>query len=564
MTGDLAFAPQIRPLFLASLAMVALAIFVWRRRAVPGARPLVTACLLSSIWAAAAAAEAMAVDPTVKVAWFRFQAVCQLPTVTAITAFVLEYANPGRWLTRRTLILLSIAPLLQLALALTNELHHWHWLGFSAGASVVPLRGPAAYILIAYALCLGLVNLVILAWLFVRSPAHRWPAALMVIGTIAARSLYVLKVAGRGAVLGLDPLLFVMAVPLGTYAIALFGFRILHPIAMAGQAVLAQMREGVLVLDSEGRVASLNPAGERILRLPARQAIGRPAGELLPAYPAGLLADPAGAEIEISLPEGGPDARQYVMAISPLKDWRESEVGRLLLLRDVTEQKRAQAQIVEQQRALATLQERDRLARELHDGIGQVLGYVKMQAQAARDRLAQDQLAATDAGLAQLVAVAQDAHADVREYILGAKGSAGAPPGFVAALRQYLERFSRQYGLQAELAAPPEGIDDLVAPTAAAQLLRITQEALTNARKHANARRAQVSVQLVGDKVQVTVADDGVGFDPALLATAEGHKYGLGFMRERAQEVGGSVEIRSAPGAGTQVLVTVPRRKEQP
>jgi signal transduction histidine kinase len=224
---------------------------------------------------------------------------------------------------------------------------------------------------------------------------------------------------------------------------------------------------------------------------------------------------------------------------------------------------KAQAQLLERQRALAMLSERERLARELHDDLGQVLGYVKMQAQAARDRLAQDQKAAADSDLAQLVAVAQDAHADVREYILGAKSAAPTQPGFLPVLRQYLHRFSEHYALRTELIAPPDWMDDVLEPTVEAQLLRIIQEALTNARKHAHALCVQISIVLEESQAQIIVQDDGVGFDPRLLATAEGLKYGLGFMRERAEEVGGSVEIHSAPGAGTRVIICVPRRKDE-
>ena len=232
----------------------------------------------------------------------------------------------------------------------------------------------------------------------------------------------------------------------------------------------------------------------------------------------------------------------------------------MLLLRDVSEQKRAQAQIVEQQRALAMLQEREHLARELHDGVGQVLGYVKMQAQAARDRLAQDQKAAADSQLAQLVTVAQDAHADVREYILGARSAVAGQPGFLPALREYMKRFSENYDLRAELIEPPNWSDDILEATVAAQLLRVIQEALTNARKHARAHCVQVTIHFDGQRAQGFVQDDGVGFDPSLLATTEGQKYGLGFMRERAEEVGGSVVIHSAPGRGTRVVVEVPVR----
>ncbi len=234
-----------------------------------------------------------------------------------------------------------------------------------------------------------------------------------------------------------------------------------------------------------------------------------------------------------------------------------------LLLHDVTTQKQVQAQLLEQQRALAMLAERERLARELHDGIGQVLGYVKMQAQAARDRLAQDQKAAADSDLAQLVAVAQDAHADVREYILSARSRPVTEPGLLPALRQYLRRFGETYKIRTELILPPELTGGAFEPTVEAQLLRIIQEALTNARKHAHAQCVQVTIVLEEGGAQIVVKDDGVGFDPMLLATADGQKYGLGFMRERAEEVGGCVEIRSAPGAGTRVIICVPRRKDE-
>jgi signal transduction histidine kinase len=245
---------------------------------------------------------------------------------------------------------------------------------------------------------------------------------------------------------------------------------------------------------------------------------------------------------------------------SYLHDWRGLEVGCLVLLHDVTDQKRDQMQIIEQQRALAMLQEREQLARELHDGVGQVLGYVKMQAQAARDRLAQDQLAAADSDLEKLVAVVQDAHTDVREYIMGAKLTASDQPGFVPALRLYLQRFSQEYELRTELFEPPGWSDEFLEATVEAQLLRVIQEALTNARKHAQARCVQVRLEAEDSRARVIIQDDGVGFDPALITTETGQKYGLGFMRARAAEVGGCVAILSTPGQGTQVVVEVPVR----
>jgi signal transduction histidine kinase len=131
-------------------------------------------------------------------------------------------------------------------------------------------------------------------------------------------------------------------------------------------------------------------------------------------------------------------------------------------------------------------------------------------------------------------------------------------------LTQYLQRFGENYGIAVELSAPSELNDGAFAPMVEAQLLRIIQEALTNVRKHARAHSVHIGLSIYDSRAEVILQDDGAGFDSALLETAEGQKFGLRFMRERAAEVSGSVQIRSVPGEGTQVVICVPLRKEPP
>lgn len=409
---------------------------------------------------------------------------------------------------------------------------------------------------------LALVGLGVLLWLFARSPLHRRPVALCLASQVVTRAVYLLEAVNAisFAPVNLIPLATLSVAAL--YAVALFRFQLFDLAAIARGMMIEQMYEGMLVLDPRQRIIDLNPAAARILGLPAARARQRTLTDVLPAYPhlSAWLADPQAAQSEISR-GAGHAAQVHTLHRSALKDQRGLLLGYLILFRDVTEERQAQAQLVEQQRALAMLEERARLGRELHDGQAQVLGYVKLRAQVARDLLAQGQTAEVDAYLANLIAVAQEAHADIREYLLGVKAVSAPTPAFFSALQQYLQRFSQNYGLRAELDVSPDLSRARLEPTVEVQLLRIIQETLTNVRKHARAVRVQISASVQAGQACFMIQDDGQGFDVGQLA---GHEptFGLRFMRERAEEMGGSLELHSAPGQGTRVIVRAPLKSD--
>ena len=161
-------------------------------------------------------------------------------------------------------------------------------------------------------------------------------------------------------------------------------------------------------------------------------------------------------------------------------------MGRLLMLRDVTERKRAQAQIIEQQRSLAMLREREQLARELHDGIGQVLGFASLKMGATRKLIADGKLDKADDQLAHLESAVAEAHADVRETILNLRTAPAGEKPFFASLQHYLDGYRQNYGIQVDLSVGAGVDESLLNPEAQMQLFRILQEAFSNA---AQARR---------------------------------------------------------------------------
>jgi len=313
---------------LTALLFAAIPIFAWRRLNVTGASPFTTAFLFTAAWSAGAVMEGAAVDLATKIFWFKFQAAWKLPTVSAITCFILDYTWPGRWLTKRNLALLSSGVLLGWGLIITNDFHHWVWRDFLFDGTITSLQNMGGWLLIAYGYGLTIVNIIALAWLFLHSRPHRWPVALIVTTQLGIRTLYLLEQTQVvQSVLPLD----ILGIGFGCliYALALFGFRLFDPVAMARQKLMEQLSNGMLVLDRQGRVASLNPAAERIFGLSARQVKGRPVRELLPAYPEGLQPVTSGTEIEFSLPADGVTS-DYRLVISLLNDWRGQEAGRLL------------------------------------------------------------------------------------------------------------------------------------------------------------------------------------------------------------------------------------------
>jgi PAS domain S-box-containing protein len=403
-----------------------------------------------------------------------------------------------------------------------------------------------------------IVDFIVFAWLFLKSPQHRGFVLIMLAGQLSMRTLYLLERANL-LLPDIPRDVYGIAAAFVMYAFALFRYQVLDPVPFARQMATAQMRDGMLVLDNEGRLASLNRAAEVILGEKAKNATGKPVQLLLPAYPYEQSPEMEG-EIEIAM--GTEKMRQYTLAVSLLQDWRRLPVGRLLLLHDVTAQKQAQAQLLKQQQTLATLHERERLARELHDSIGQVLGYASLQVEAACRLMKKGQVDEAGSQLGRMAVVLQDAHADVRTHILDLQAAPAPQQPYFDALRHYLKGFTQNQGIQAVLFVDESLNEDRFPPDDRMQIFRILQEALSNARKHGKARCVEVTFTREDHLLRLSIQDDGAGFDPAQLSLASENHFGLRFMHERAQELGGSLAVISQPGQGTRVSLEIPEREK--
>ena len=215
------------------------------------------------------------------------------------------------------------------------------------------------------------------------------------------------------------------------------------------------------------------------------------------------------------------------------------------------------ARLHERVQSMSALEERERLAREMHDGLAQVLSYVVIKSQAAKEFVASGDTAQAKAELAELENIAREVYADVREVILGLRSTALLHGGMVSTLREFVFRFGQMSGIKTELDIPDDKLPAL--PTdSELQVIRVIQEALSNVRKHAGASHAWVRVSAADDQVKIIIEDDGSGFDVSTMRRGYGPHFGLQTMRERAASARGSLDIQSAAGHGTKVILTVP------
>lgn len=208
-----------------------------------------------------------------------------------------------------------------------------------------------------------------------------------------------------------------------------------------------------------------------------------------------------------------------------------------------------------QMRQQVIIAERERIARELHDSLAQLLGFVKTKASAVRLNLENNQIEAATKNMKQLEDAAQDLLMDVREAILNLKMSSQISGGLSANLDLFSRKYARFSGLPVDLTVSPD-IDNLVMDAEVeTQLMRIVQESLSNIRKHAEAQHVWLNLDLQDSQLILSITDDGRGFDPERTQSKYRPSYGLAIMRERAESIGAQLLLKSNPNEGTNITL---------
>jgi signal transduction histidine kinase len=208
-------------------------------------------------------------------------------------------------------------------------------------------------------------------------------------------------------------------------------------------------------------------------------------------------------------------------------------------------------------RAQAIIDERERIARELHDGVAQFLGYLSAKLGAIRMAIKNEKMDIANKNLEQVDQAIRDQSSEVRSAIIGLNMAGNIDRGFTANVRDFVDQCNRLDDLALELEIS-SSVDTLnMEVEKELQLIRILQEAVSNIRKHSQASEAYIRLEKNATHLIMTISDNGVGFDPVRTGLERGGHFGLQIMFERAREIGAHIEIKSNPGSGTQVIATM-------
>ena len=212
---------------------------------------------------------------------------------------------------------------------------------------------------------------------------------------------------------------------------------------------------------------------------------------------------------------------------------------------------RENVRLQRQREELAAQEERSRIAREIHDGIAQSIYMLGLNLEKAAEVASGDQKLRDRLG--KLVGLAKETLLEVRHYIFDLKPLLSGEAGLTSTIQGQMREFSTVSGLAAKLDV--EGEERKVPLAVGSSLYRIAQEALANVYRHAGASEIVIHLAFFDSSVSLEIRDDGRGFS---LDAASTSGRGLHNMRQRAGELGGIVEITSAPGQGASVRVTLP------
>jgi PAS domain S-box-containing protein len=544
--------PLVPALFVSIAVGTAAAILAWRERPEPGATPLVGLLVGQSWWSTCIIFKLRAPALESKLLWadLAWAGVVVIPVAWLL--FALEYTGRDQYVRMRYAALLSVVPVVTVALALTSESHQLlyvrtHTVG-SNGVVHFQQGGVWYWVTAGYTYLLGVLGMIqLLGLLTSDAVTFRGQSAALIVGLLAPWVTNVLYLTGVLPTSGIDPTPVAFSVSGVAYLGALTRFRLFGaspaPNQRARQSVFDRMQEGAIVVDTNDTVVEANDSCLAILGLDANEILGAPAGDVIPEYDRLPEEGALPGHLTVGDERGG---RPYDVMVTRITNFRGGTIGRVVTLHDVSKHLRQQQRLEVLNRIL-----RHNIRTETNI----IYGYV--------DRFADDDDASIVKERAlRIEEIGQKGREAIELFDEAREGQ--DPKSLVAMLDQCIASVRSEYPeLTVEFDPPDEdvAVADMLAP--------VFSNVVENAAEHNDGDdpHVQVTVRRDGDTVRVDVADNGPGIDEYELAVLEegtetalkhGSGLGLWIVKWGTDIAGGEVRFEEHDPTGSVVAIEVP------
>ncbi len=554
------YIPYLIPLFISFLIVTSLAIYANRNRSVRGAKAFIISMLIGSLWTLANALEMAGLDFGTKIFWANVQYIAYAFAPVAWLVMVLQFTDRENWVTKRNILIMSIIPVITIILAWTDPLHglvRYNLALDTSGAFPVISKEYGTWFMIHYIYCY-LLNFSAITFLFrtvlLKNTIYQKQAFYLLLGFSFLTLSNLLYVVGLSPFEGFDisPIIFSLTgIVIGW---GIFHFRLFDLVPIARETVIEKMGSGIIVIDKRKRIIDINPQARKMLDLSNKVGIALSLSNVSPQLHEliDLKDQDSSNQKEFTLDYNG-ENHYFELYLSPIKDYRKELTAWVLILNDISDLKLAREQINLQQQEMAIMDERERMSRDLHDNLGQILSFSTIQIQAIRQELKKDNQQLADQYLQRLNGIIKDAHKDIREFVYNIRDNSYYKKDFISLLKDEIKGFKENSDLKVELLIDEDNSLEVLGTEEKVQLINIVKEAFTNILKHAEADIVRISLSIKGELGELIVEDNGKGIDES-----SNRGSGINIMNERARLIAGKLKVDSQSGRGTKIIVAFP------
>lgn len=513
-----------------------------------------------TLWSLCNALEMMGDTLQSKLFWGNVQYIAYCYSPITLVALCMSFTGYDYLIKNKKVICLAILPTIIILLVWTNSYHglmrYDVYLDESGPFPVISKKyGVAFYIHAIYSYLLNITAVILLIRaLFIKKSIYFKQVVMLLIGTCSIIIPNIIYVLGLSPfIMDITPVFFgpAGAIILGS----IFWYRMFELVPTARAVVMETMNLGVMVLDQQDKVVDMNPAFMQIFNISSdyydihMEKVCSNTPELVEAYKNGLQ----NFEFTVQTQD---KCNIYEVQFNLLNDKKGNPIGKIAAAYDVTLKKQAEEEYLKQQKMISRMEEKERLARDLHDNLGQLLAYINMQVQGINQQLHNEGIDLVSDKLEQLSKVSQIAHSEVRDYIREVRNAANIERDFIHEIKNVISLFECQTGIHVKLELEDNFTDEGITPYISSNLVNIMKESLNNIRKHSNAEKVQISLQNMEQQLRLYIKDDGKGFHCTNIS-GKG-SFGLSIMKERANMLGGQIHIQSEMGKGTSISVSIP------